>query len=389
MTVALSPPDSRHRVRHVEKPETSLDTPLHFAALSGRRDIALFLLQECRAVKDPLNSAHKTPLDYARQMRMWDTEVLFYEPPTPPGNLEPDSLQWLTDKSVTFTFYRSIADPIDKVPVLEYEFVWRLSEPIEDERNAPVIREAKEWQVVRVPAGPPEHDPYQQYFSVRLEWHAMGLLPAHTYLLRARGRNLIGWSPWTSTLVYTTPVAAPERPHPAPFSITTTPSTIALRWYLPIENGAPVQQYEVQMKKGPNARACHSQPWKTYKLVVDAALKLFKLTAGDCHVFRVRARNRAGWGEYSNESEEIWTYKAINILDVTPRSVRMSWGKGRPGPLPFRFQARGWVGGVARNAMRRNAPGRREGVGGGEGRGGGGGAGRGRGRGRGGRWWWW
>lgn len=326
--------DTSQRVRYFEKPETSLDTPLHFAALSGRTEIVTYLLQECKAVKDPLNSAQKTPLDYARLMKKWDTEVLFYEPPTPPGNLKPDSLKWLDDRLITFTFYKSIADPQDKVPVLEYEFIWRLKDPIDDERNALVIREAKDWQVIKIEA----KDIYQQYYDVKLCWEYIGLLPAHTYVLRARGRNLVGWSPWTSTLVYTTPVARPEAPDPAPFSVTTTPSTIALRWYEPIDNGAPVLQYEVQMKRGPTSRACRSQPWKKYKLVVDTDLKLLKLTAGDCHLFRMRARNRAGWGEYSTESEEIWTYKAINVLEVTPRTVNMSWGKARPGPLVFKFE---------------------------------------------------
>eukprot|EP00750_Incisomonas_marina_P008942 INCI15747.2.p1 GENE.INCI15747.2~~INCI15747.2.p1 ORF type:complete len:728 (-),score=101.28 INCI15747.2:513-2696(-) len=321
----------------VEKPETSLDTPLHFAALAGRADIAEYLLKKCEALRDPINSANKTPLDYARQMQKWDAEVMFYDPPTPPGNLTVDSTQWLSEKCITFTFFKSIADPQDRVPVLEYEFVWRMREPCDDERAAPHIREAKDWQVIQVPA---EDAIYQQYFSVQLVWNddGTGLLPAQTYLLRTRGRNLIGWSPWTSTLIYTSPIAPPEAPDPAPFSITTTPSTVALRWYEPVLNGAPVLQYEIQMKRGPTSRACHSQEWKSYKLVLETDLKLFKLTAGDCHIFRVRARNRAGWGDYSVESEEIWTYKAITIVSCTPRSVTMSWGKARTDKLIFRFQ---------------------------------------------------
>ena len=172
----------------VEKPETSLDTPLHFAALAGRADIAEYLLKKCEALRDPINSANKTPLDYARQMQKWDAEVcatneqsftllrfflcpaqqhgfqpprcgfvcvlqvMFYDPPTPPGNLTVDSTQWLSEKCITFTFFKSIADPQDRVPVLEYEFVWRMREPCDDERAAPHIREAKDWQVIQVPA---------------------------------------------------------------------------------------------------------------------------------------------------------------------------------------------------------------------------------------------
>jgi len=326
---------ARSPLGHVEKPETSLDTPLHFAALAGRADIAEYLIKECQAVRDPINSDKKTPLDYARLMKKWNAEIMFYDPPTPPGNLTVDSSTWLDEKFITFTYYRSIADPQDRVPVLEYQFLWRMREKCDDERVEKVIRDAKEWQVITVPV----HDQYQQYFHVRLTWNPMGLLPAQPYLLRVRGRNLIGWSPWTSTLIYTTPIARPEPPA-APFTVTTTPSTIALRWYEPITNGAPVLQYEIQMKRGANSRACHNQEWKSHKLVLETDLKLFKLTAGDCHVFRVRARNRAGWGKYSEESEEIWTYKAITIVSKTPRSVTMSWGKAREEPLIFRFQVR-------------------------------------------------
>ena len=114
-----------------------------------------------------------------------------------------------------------------------------------------------------------------------------------------------------------------------------------IKRYEPVLNGAPVLQYEIQMKRGPTSRACHSQEWKSYKLVLETDLKLFKLTAGDCHIFRVRARNRAGWGDYSVESEEIWTYKAITIVSCTPRSVTMSWGKARTDKLIFRFQV--WI----------------------------------------------
>ena len=104
------------------------------------------------------------------------------------GNLTADSSSWLFDKSITFTFYRSIADPQDRVPVcvywtvqpvmkgilfltgcfqqvLEYEFRWKLREPCSEEetRLEPVIREAKEWQVVVVPAT----DVYQMNYDVR------------------------------------------------------------------------------------------------------------------------------------------------------------------------------------------------------------------------------
>ncbi|CAK9101712.1 Ankyrin repeat domain-containing protein 6 (Diversin) [Durusdinium trenchii] len=159
------------------------------------------------------------------------------------------------------------------------------------------------------------------------------LEPSEVYTVRVSAWSIVGWSePSEPSKVLVTAPAAPCRPEP-PAMVTTTNTSITLRWVHPDENGAPIQESELQwrmahtpyvkwstiahpIKVHQPADSCNEasssesdtdDEEEPLKLVKFSEFTVRELAPQTFYKFRVRCRNLMGWSYFSLSSLKVRT----------------------------------------------------------------------------------
>jgi len=143
------------------------------------------------------------------------------------------------------------------------------------------------------------------------------------YTFRVRAENAAGFSLWSAPSAAEHPLRAPNAPLIGSAQRTGLSSSLTVDWMTPANNGDPISRYEIRISTGgsnftndPNATAFQ---WSG-------------LTDGELVSFEVRARNRAGWGDWSLPSNQIQSCAAPdpvnNVAAVRgDRQARVTWSE--------------------------------------------------------------
>jgi hypothetical protein len=107
------------------------------------------------------------------------------------------------------------------------------------------------------------------------------------------------------------PTAAPSKP----MQLLATPlsnSSAALQWEEPRDNGAQITNYMVQVNPPAPATA------QTYEFGVVTSAEINSLIPDTTYSFRVKAKNKIGYGIYSNNTDPVSTFGMSIIFALTP-----------------------------------------------------------------------
>lgn len=122
-----------------------------------------------------------------------------------------------------------------------------------------------------------------------------GLPGGTTQYFRSRGRNAIGWGPWSSTISATTLGGAPSVPQSVG-ATATPPGTIGMTWTAPSSNGGKaITGYDAQI----SVDASMNTSITTQNLGVVLSATFNGRTPGVMHYVRVRAKNVDADGAWS------------------------------------------------------------------------------------------
>ncbi|XP_050695268.1 fibronectin type-III domain-containing protein 3A-like isoform X4 [Eriocheir sinensis] len=92
----------------------------------------------------------------------------------------------------------------------------------------------------------PDNDRRQVYCGRDHECTVASLLPGRPYIFLVRSVNRIGPGPWSEPLEVVSGAGPPDTPHP-PHLACRSPHSVHLVWEEPINNGAGIEQYSVQI----------------------------------------------------------------------------------------------------------------------------------------------
>ena len=228
--------------------------------------------------------------------------VEFETPPTPPGAPQPPALASRSKDTLNLR-WKLPADDGGR-PVTEFRVA--CSPPpskAEMERTGARLFDAAERDAVPLPGGDgggPGRGPwddaewalvYSGGLDVRLK--LAGLIPGSRYAFKLRAVNVAGSSRWSEECGFNT---SPVPPAPPPSMLVTlaTAESVLLAWRQPDCRGSSVGEYEVEM-------SVDGRPG-TFTRVYSGELRTAEVTGlhpGRCYLFRVRAKNDAGWGGFS------------------------------------------------------------------------------------------
>ncbi|XP_022188761.2 fibronectin type-III domain-containing protein 3A isoform X2 [Nilaparvata lugens] len=149
------------------------------------------------------------------------------------------------------------------------------------------------------------------------------LLPGHRYLFQVRARNRIGAGSWSEPLEVRSG-AAPPGPLAAPV-LTPRAGTMSCTWEEPPCNGAPIQEYRLQL-----ALDAAPDHFTTLYQGPSSAFDIKTLPPATlCHL-RLQACNQAGWSEFSEVTSVTSAAGspaavAMPQFSATPTSLHVSW----------------------------------------------------------------
>ncbi|KAG0710430.1 Fibronectin type-III domain-containing protein 3a [Chionoecetes opilio] len=92
----------------------------------------------------------------------------------------------------------------------------------------------------------PDNDRRQVYRGRDHECTVASLLPGRPYIFLVRSVNRIGPGPWSEPLEVVSGAGPPDTPHP-PHLACRSPHSVELGWEEPINNGAGIEQYNIQI----------------------------------------------------------------------------------------------------------------------------------------------
>ena len=157
-----------------------------------------------------------------------------------------------------------------------------------------------------------------------------------TYRFRVEAHNAVGWGPWSDW-------SQPAQPDQVPgivSGISGTPGdgSVSVSWPAAPDTGSPVTGYDVQISPGPPSGSSEQLP-------SGGSATFTGLTNGTAYSFKVRAKNSAGWGDWSDASAAVMPFGAPGALaaptasgadsaDAHEKAITVTWaaasGNGRP-----------------------------------------------------------
>lgn len=156
----------------------------------------------------------------------------------------------------------------------------------------------------------PDSDRRQVYAGRDLECTVASLLPGRPYIFLVRGVNRVGPGQWSDPLEAVSGAGPPDAPH-TPHPATRGPHLVHLAWAEPINNGATIDQYTVQMAEVscPHAESSESSSTcgdsetdLTFNGVYTGSAittEVRGLAPATTYAFRVCCSNSAGTGTWS------------------------------------------------------------------------------------------
>lgn len=126
-----------------------------------------------------------------------------------------------------------------------------------------------------------------------------GLQPGSQCFVRVKASNAHGSSPWSAVLALTTAPAPPGPPAP-PSASPQPDGSIDLHWRGPTaHHGCPPKSFEVEVAAAPGRGRTPATKWARCFQGEATHCSVTGLAPGQRHVFRVRAANSCGWGQWS------------------------------------------------------------------------------------------
>ncbi|XP_066978126.1 fibronectin type-III domain-containing protein 3a isoform X2 [Macrobrachium rosenbergii] len=159
----------------------------------------------------------------------------------------------------------------------------------------------------------PDNDRRQVYCGRDLECTVASLLPGRPYIFLVRGVNRIGPGPWSEPLEVVSGAGPPDAPH-APHLACRSPHSVQLAWEEPINNGAGIDQYVVQVAE---VSCLHAESSESSSTCGDPESELTftnaytgsatttevrNLAPATTYAFRVSCSNSVGTGPWSTHA---------------------------------------------------------------------------------------
>ncbi|XP_068242077.1 fibronectin type-III domain-containing protein 3A-like isoform X2 [Palaemon carinicauda] len=159
----------------------------------------------------------------------------------------------------------------------------------------------------------PDNDRKQVYCGRDLECTVASLLPGRPYIFLVRGVNRIGPGSWSEPLEVVSGAGPPDAPH-APHLACRSPHSVQLAWEEPINNGAGIEQYVVQVAE---VSCLHAESSESSSTCGDPESELTftnaytgsatttevrNLAPATTYAFRVSCNNNVGTGPWSTHA---------------------------------------------------------------------------------------
>ncbi|XP_076062966.1 miles to go isoform X2 [Oratosquilla oratoria] len=189
----------------------------------------------------------------------------------------------------------------------------------------------------------PDNERRQVYCGRDTECTVASLLPGRPYIFLVRAVNRIGAGAWSEPLEVVSGAGPPDAPH-TPQLTCRAPHTVHVAWEEPINNGAGIEQYTVQVAEVscPHAESSESSStcgdmesdlaFSTAHTGHSTTAEVRNLNPATTYAFRIQASNSAGSGPWSAHSM-VTTPAAppapVAYLSASPAatSVTLLWGE--------------------------------------------------------------
>ena len=179
-------------------------------------------------------------------------------------------------------------------------------------------------------------DPAPSLGPNAISWTHEGLLGGTRKYYRLRATNSQGDSPWSGVVNATTknPIAPGQ-----PVNLAATPegdTVVLLSWGGPADDGAaPIQYYEAQWSADAVGWTADTARWRGAGRTSDGktlSLRHTGLKPGESVHYRARARNRAGWGDWSATATAhpptgVPAAPALTAQGHRATEIKLSWTK--------------------------------------------------------------
>ena len=158
-----------------------------------------------------------------------------------------------------------------------------------------------------------------------------GLTAGQTYYYQVRARNSAGWGPWSQPPVSAVPTGVQPPEAPYPHAERNGSTAIDIMWDPPYEDGGgDITSYQIEWSATgvEGTFRSLSSPSASARSYTHTGL-----TPGTAYYYRMRARNSAGWGEWS---ETVWESTERAVVPDAPSltaqangsaEINLSWNR--------------------------------------------------------------
>lgn len=189
----------------------------------------------------------------------------------------------------------------------------------------------------------PDNDRRQVYRGRDHECTVASLLPGRPYIFLVRSVNRIGLGPWSEPLEVVSGAGPPDTPHP-PHLACRSPHSVHLIWEEPINNGAGIEQYNIQIAEVSCLHAESSESSSTCgdpesDLTFTSAYtgsatttEVRNLSPATTYAFRVCCNNSAGvsaWSSPATVTTPAAPPAPVTYISSTPAAttITLLWGE--------------------------------------------------------------
>ncbi|KAK8391573.1 hypothetical protein O3P69_017245 [Scylla paramamosain] len=189
----------------------------------------------------------------------------------------------------------------------------------------------------------PNNDRRQVYRGRDHECTVASLLPGRPYIFLVRSVNRIGPGPWSEPLEVVSGAGPPDTPHP-PHLACRSPHSVHLIWEEPINNGAGIEQYNIQIAEVSCPHAESSESSSTCgdpesDLTFTSAYtgsatttEVRNLSPATTYAFRVCCSNSAGvsaWSSPATVTTPAAPPAPVTYISSTPAAttITLLWGE--------------------------------------------------------------